>query len=236
VTEKTPTKTPTDRADGGGVPRREPEAASGVSPIVPKGRSVSVPGFRAHSGPDLATPMGLRLPDPALAPGRDPGLGRHHQPGTGGCGSAVVRTGVQVTPSAGPVVGLLLPVQDPARLARLAVEIAPGSWPWPIRWADVVAGHQVAWCGNRRKVHDLPANTSARALAAGLGVLDSAEPSRFNGNLLIAGIYDDTRVGDVPDVVVRAARRSGLLGRSATAPTPLGVGAVGAGTMWTEWA
>jgi hypothetical protein len=75
-------------------------------------------------------------------------------------------------------------------------------------------------------------------LAAGLGALDPAEPNRLNGNLLIAGFHDDTRVGDVPDVVVRAARRAGLLGQSATAPTHPGdaVGAAGAGTMWTDWA
>jgi hypothetical protein len=52
-------------------------------------------------------------------------------------------------------------------------------------------------------------------LAARLGCPDLADQIGLNGDLLIAGIDPDERVGDVPDAVVRAAWRAGLLDQSA---------------------
>lgn len=119
----------------------------------------------------------------------------------------------------GPVTVLLVPVRGPARVTVLGVDVAPGSPRWPPRWVDTVEGHPVLWCGERRNVTDLPANTSAWALAARLGFADLAERIGLNGDLVIAGIHSDGRAGDVPEVVVQAAHRTGLL------PVPVGTGA-----------
>lgn len=111
----------------------------------------------------------------------------------------------------GPVTVLLLPVRAPARATVLATDAAPGTPRWPPRWVDTVDGHPLLWCGERRNVADLPANTSAWALAARLGCADLAERIGRNGDSVIAGVRCDGRAGDVPDVVVQAAYRTGLL-------------------------
>ena len=41
---------------------------------------------------------------------------------------------------AGPVTGLLMPVQDPVRVAVIGSGVALDSWPWPVRWIDTVEG------------------------------------------------------------------------------------------------
>jgi hypothetical protein len=145
-------------------------------------------------------------------------------------------TGVRaVAASDGPVAGLLLPVDGPVRVTLIAAEFAPGSWRWPVRWTDTVDGHWMVWCGERRNVRDLPANTTAWMLAARLGCPDLADRIGLNGDLLIAGIDPDERVGDVPDVVVRAARRAGVLDQSAPnfphPGDPARVGALWAGRV-----
>jgi hypothetical protein len=122
-------------------------------------------------------------------------------------------TGVpSVAAPAGPIIGLLLPVEGPVRVTVIGAQIAPGSWWWPPRWVDTVEGHPVVWCGERRNVADLPANTAAWVLTARLGCADLAERIGLNGDLLLAGIGRDGRACQVPDVVVEAARRAGLLG------------------------
>jgi hypothetical protein len=110
-----------------------------------------------------------------------------------------------------PVAGLLLPVDGPPRVIQVAAEITPGSWRWPVRWVDTVEGLPVVWCGERRKVRDLPANVSAWVLAAWLGCPDLADRIGLNGELLVAGVGLRGWAGDVPEVVVRAACRAGLL-------------------------
>ena len=120
----------------------------------------------------------------------------------------------------GPVTGLLLPLNGPAQVTRLVVDVAPGSPRWPLRWADTVDGLRVLWCGERRKVADLPSNQGAWTLAARLGCADLADRIGFNGTLLIAGIGPDDRVGSVPQAVVQAAYRAGLLTRPRQVPRP----------------
>lgn len=129
---------------------------------------------------------------------------------------------------AGPVAGLLLPVQGPVRVAVIGSAVVLGSWPWPARWVDTVEGCPVVWCGERRNVADLPANTAAWVLAARLGCADLAEQIGLNGDLLLAGIGRDGRACEVPDVVVAAAQRAGLLDRQLSDPEDSG-GGVGAG-------
>jgi hypothetical protein len=104
----------------------------------------------------------------------------------------------------------------------VAAEIAPGSWRWPVRWIDTVDGHPVVWCGERRHVRDLPANTPAWVLAARLGSPDLADRIGLNGDLLVAGVDLRGRAGDVPEVVLRAAYRAGLLDRAVAGPEPAG--------------
>jgi hypothetical protein len=112
----------------------------------------------------------------------------------------------------------------------LAVEVAPGSPRWPPRWVDTIDGLPVLWCGERRNITDLPPNHTAWALAARLGCADLADRIGLHGDLLIAGIGPDGRAGDVPEVVVQAAHRAGLLhlpGQDSLPPP--GGGAVRAG-------
>lgn len=111
----------------------------------------------------------------------------------------------------GPVAGLLLSVDGPARVIQLTAEIAPGSWRWPVRWVDTVDGDRVVWCGERRNVGGLPSNASAWVLAARLGCPDLADRIGLNGELLVVGMDVRGRLGDVPAVVVRAAYRAALL-------------------------
>jgi hypothetical protein len=118
----------------------------------------------------------------------------------------------------GPVAGLLLPVDGAPRVIPVAADIAPGSWRWPVRWVDTVDGDPVVWCGERRNVGDLPTNASAWVLAARLGCPDLADRIGLNGELLVAGVDLRGRAADVPEVVVRAAYRAGLLDRSMDSP------------------
>lgn len=74
----------------------------------------------------------------------------------------------------GPVGALLLPVHGPARVIVVAIDAAPGQWRWPVRWMDTVDGCQLAWCGERRNVPDLPVNPLAWVLADRLGCPDLA--------------------------------------------------------------
>jgi hypothetical protein len=104
----------------------------------------------------------------------------------------------------------------------VAAEIAPGSWRWPVRWIDTVDGYRVVWCGERRHVRDLPANTPAWALAARLGSPDLADRIGLNGDLLVAGVDLLGQAGDVPEVVLRAAYRAGLLDRAVARPVQPG--------------
>lgn len=130
----------------------------------------------------------------------------------------------------GPVTGLLLPVDGRARVIEVAAEAAPGRWRWPARCIDTVDACRLVWCGERRNVAGLPANMSAWALAARLGCPDLADRIGLTGDLLVAGIDGDGRAADVPDVVVRAAQRSGLLDDGLVPDRALfGVGAVRAG-------
>jgi hypothetical protein len=114
------------------------------------------------------------------------------------------------------VVGLLVPVAGRVRVEPIAADLGPGSWRLPVRWIDTVSGQPVVWCGERRRVQDLPANSSAWAIAARLGCPDLADRIGLNGDLLIAGLGADGRPVDVPAPVVDAARRAGLL----DAPVP----------------
>jgi hypothetical protein len=123
-----------------------------------------------------------------------------------------------------PVVGLLLQVDDPAVVLRLVPQTATGSWPWPVRWVDTIDGRPLVWCGERRRVQQLPVNTAAWALAARLGCPDLAERIGLNGHLLLAGIGADGRASDVPDLVVQAARQACLF-----APPMLKIGEAGGG-------
>jgi hypothetical protein len=122
----------------------------------------------------------------------------------------------------GPVAGLLLPVDGAPRVIPVAADIAPGSWRWPVRWMDTVDGYRVVWCGERRHVRDLPANTFAWVLAARLGCPDLADRIGLSGDLLVAGVNLTGRAADVPDVVVQAAYRAGLLDQPAPYPAGLG--------------
>lgn len=128
------------------------------------------------------------------------------------------------------VAGLPLPVMGPAQVAVIGAQVAPDSWRWPPRWVDTVGGHPVVWCRERRNVADLPANTAAWVLAARLGCADLAERIGLNGDLLLARIGPDGRACEVPDVVVDAARRAGILhqriGGPADRDRALGAGAV----------
>jgi hypothetical protein len=119
------------------------------------------------------------------------------------------------TSRARPVVGLLVPVNGPAELTSIPAGSAAGGWRWPVRWVDAVCGQQVVWCGERRRVQELPANGSAFALAARLGCPDLADRIRLNGDLLVTGLGSDGRLADVPDPVVSAAERAGLRAESA---------------------
>lgn len=109
--------------------------------------------------------------------------------------------------------GLLLPVDGPARVIRIAADAAQGGSRWPARWVDTIDGHPVVWCGERRNVAAPPANASAWMLAARLGCADLTDRIALNGDLMLAGIDRDGRAADVPDVVVQAARRAGLHNR-----------------------
>jgi hypothetical protein len=129
----------------------------------------------------------------------------------------------------GPVAGLLLPVNGPVRVAVIDSQVGPGTWRWPPRWVDTVGGHPVVWCGERRNVADLPANTAAWVLAARLGCADLAERIGLNGDLLLAGIGPDGRACEVPELVVEAARGAGILDQHAGGPADR-CRAVGAGT------
>ena len=86
----------------------------------------------------------------------------------------------------------------------------------------------MVWRGQRRHVADLPANAAALVLAAWLGCADLAERIGLYGDLLLAGIGRDGRACEVPDVVVEAARRAGLLDQDQPDPDDPG-GAVGPG-------
>jgi hypothetical protein len=114
------------------------------------------------------------------------------------------------------VAGLLVPVAGPVRVEPIAADLAPGSWRWPVRWIDTAAGQPVVWCGEHRRVQDLPANGPAWALAARLGCPDLADRIGLDGDLLIAGVGADGRPVDVPAPVVDAARRAGLLDAQST--------------------
>ncbi len=115
--------------------------------------------------------------------------------------------------------GLLLPVQGPARVALVAVGTGPGSWRWPIKWADTLAGQTVMWCGERRRVIELPVNAAAWALAARLGCPDLAERIGLNGYLLLTGANAPGNPADVPLPVIEAAVGTGLLRPSDAAAT-----------------
>jgi hypothetical protein len=117
--------------------------------------------------------------------------------------------------SARPVASLLLRVAGPATVQVIPADLAPGSWRWPVRWVDAVAGKPVAWCGERRRVHEFPANAAAWALAARLGCPDLAERIGLSGDLLVAGLTPGGDLTDVPTSVVDAAERAGLLGTAA---------------------
>jgi hypothetical protein len=115
------------------------------------------------------------------------------------------------TPSVGPVAALLVPVADPVTVRVVTAERAPGTCWWPVRWVDAFCGEGLVWCGERRRVRELPVNGAAWVLAARLGCPDLAERIGLNGDLLLAGLTADGRPRDVPDLVVDAARRAGLL-------------------------
>jgi hypothetical protein len=121
----------------------------------------------------------------------------------------------RVRPAVGPAVALLVPVTGDVTVRLLGVELAPGSRWWPERWVDNFAGQGVMWCGERRRIWELPANGSAWMLAARLGSPDLAERIGLNGDLLVAGLTPDGLPCDVPDLVLDAARRAGLLASSA---------------------
>jgi hypothetical protein len=80
-----------------------------------------------------------------------------------------------------------------------------------VRWRDTIDGQAVAWCGDRRRVADLPDNPSALLLVARLGCVDLADRIGLRGDLLLAGIGPDGTPADVPPPVLQAAVRAGLL-------------------------
>lgn len=105
---------------------------------------------------------------------------------------------------------LLIPVHGPARVTPTAVGTAAGRRPWPVKWIDTVDGQPIMWCGDRRTA-TLPGNSAAFALAAGLGCADLADRIGLHGDLLIAGALPDGTPADVPEPILDAARRTGLL-------------------------
>jgi hypothetical protein len=121
------------------------------------------------------------------------------------------------TPSVAPVAALLVPVAGPVTVRVVAAECAPGTCWWPVRWVDDFCGEGLVWCGERRRVRELPVNRSAWRLASRLGCPDLVERIGLNGDLLLAGLTADGQPRDVPDLVVDAARRAGLL----TSPAPV---------------
>lgn len=128
-------------------------------------------------------------------------------------------------------VALLLPARDPAHVSRMVAAApwadwcppqAPGAgWRRPVRWRDTIDGQAVAWCGDRRKVEDLPDNPSALLLVARLGCVDLADRIGLRGDLLLAGIGHDGTPADVPPPVLQAAFLAGLL-REETPQAALG--------------
>jgi hypothetical protein len=118
-------------------------------------------------------------------------------------------------------VALLLPARDPAHLSRMVAAApwadccppqAPGAgWPRPVRWRNTIDGQAVAWCGDRRRVADLPDDPNALLLVARLGCVDLADRIALRGDLLLAGIRPDGAPADVPPPVLQAASRAGLL-------------------------
>jgi hypothetical protein len=84
-------------------------------------------------------------------------------------------------------------------------------WPRPVKWVDRVGGQRFAWCGELRELAELPENRAAFTITARLGQADLADRIGLRGDLLLAGIDSDGAPIDVPDAVVQAAVRSGLL-------------------------
>lgn len=129
---------------------------------------------------------------------------------------------LHVRPATEAVAALLVPVEGRVRLEVVAAGLGPGGWRWPVRWVDAAYGHQVLWCGERRRLRELPPNGSAWVLAARLGYPDLVDRIGLNGDLLVTGVSTDGHPVDVPEQVTSAAHRAGLLdspGRGGTSPS-----------------
>ena len=133
---------------------------------------------------------------------------------------------LHVRPATRAVAALLVPVAGRVRLEVIPADLAPGGWRWPVRWVDTAFGQQVLWCGERRRVQELPANGSAWVLAARLGYPDLADRIGLNGDLLVTGVSADGHPADVPDQVTSAAQRAGLLGSPIPGRKPPNLGDV----------
>jgi hypothetical protein len=163
------------------------------------------PQAEGADGFDTGRPHPARIDDPHKA---QHGAGQQAQRCPVG---RPVTTSAPDTPSVGLVAALLVPLADPVAVRVVAAERAPGTRWWPVRWVDAFCGEGLVWCGERRRVRELPVNEAAWTLAARLGCPDLVDQIRLNGNLLLAGLTADGRPCDVPDLVVDAARRAGLL-------------------------
>jgi hypothetical protein len=80
-----------------------------------------------------------------------------------------------------------------------------------VKWVQTIDGHHIVWCGERRRLADLPANPAALTVAARLGCADLADRIGLRGDLLLAGIDAAGGPADVPATVLQAAISSGLL-------------------------
>lgn len=119
--------------------------------------------------------------------------------------------------SAGPLTGLLLPVEGRVRTVELPADMGPGSQWWPLTWVETIAGRHVAWCTRPQPGRPQPPNEAAWALAARLGLADLAHRIGLNGDLLLVGVTADGTACEVPRPVVEAAARTGLLGHPSPA-------------------
>jgi hypothetical protein len=128
------------------------------------------------------------------------------------------------------IVALVVPVGGVVRLARVPLSyshrhdgpgpVLTGSWPQQVKWVDTIGACRYVWCGERRRVDDLPANPAAFALAARLGCEDLADRIGLRGDLILAGVDAHTGASDVPAPVVGAAARAGLLPAEAAPSAP----------------
>jgi hypothetical protein len=118
-------------------------------------------------------------------------------------------------------VGLAIPAGGRLSLRRVALapdyaDFTPGDgqrlgWPRPVKWVETIGGQGIVWCGERRGILDLAENLAAFTIAARLGCADLADRIGLRGDLLLAGIDAAGAPADVPEVVVLAAVRAGLL-------------------------